>query len=1069
MPPRGCILHCIVTAKGPTVNPLITLLRLVLAFTLVSGSSQALELLSANTRGNPAGLTVLFSAPLDPATATNPSHYTIDHGVVVTGASLDADGRTVILETSPQTPGTTYTLTVNGLRDTAAIPNLIAPDSTIQFQAWVSADGFLRLEIYRDIPGMEVSDLVYHPRFPTTPDEVRYVSAFEAPAGLGPNLGVRLTGFLTAPATGDYVFYLCATRTGELYLSPDESVTNKVLIAADSTWAAERFWTTPPGHPRGAVNTSAPIPLVAGQRYYVETLMKNATDYATLGVAWQPPGEPVPPNGSDPIPWPSLSTYADPGAATVTITDSPVDATAAERQTAVFRCRATGAPGHLAYQWQRNQTDIPGATYHDYATPPTIASDDGAAYRCRVTVAGAAPAYSAAATLHVNADTSPPRIRHLEGSVGRTRVTLRFDEPLDPVPANNPASYTLSGGLELLGARLDFDGRTVVLKTGPQAAAQEYTVTLNGLRDLQGNTVPTNTTAVFYGWESEEFHGPFASWADVKRDYGAVGDGVADDTDAIQRAFEELGNTHFGPGAGSGGGPAYILYFPAGTYRITRTLQLFSKLEFHIAGEHPDTTQIVWDGPADGVMCWLDNVGQSTFRRLTLDGAGRTRSAIDVRHSSERYYYGHGTSGNEFTDLVFRGVKHGFRGGNPDFQVLDSEQLIERCRFLGCSEAAIRLDSFNALDWWVWDSLFDGCTVGFTNPGGGACHIYRSVFRSSTEADIVLVQCSGFASYRWNTSIGSRRFLHQYCGDPLTIHGNEIVDPLEPPALLVTAQSLLLLDNVFRSRPEHAALPAVSSPYHILSVGNVFTTSQPFDGLGRRVTVDDQIVAREQIEDPETDLPPFQPNGNRPVFEVSRDSGPGEPQLGLADLRIQQAIDEATHLSGQRPVIHLPFGCFYLQRPLVIPAGADFELIGDGGRGGGTTVLAWKGLKENPVIRILGPTRVRIREVVLRLADVDRGSGLEISGVDQPRSRVFFKGVNHGRSFFDALDFATIESRAFQQTAWADMPDDYRDITLVGGPRTQLDQDTGATTRFWGGSGGATGLTAWDEIGRAHV
>ena len=56
------------------------------------------------------------------------------------------------------------------------------------------------------------------------------------------------------------------------------------------------------------------------------------------------------------------------------------------------------------------------------------------------------------------------------------------------------------------------------------------------------------------------------------RDFGAVGDGIADDVAAVQRALDQLNRTTDANGNATGGGATGVVSFPAGTYRLASTL-----------------------------------------------------------------------------------------------------------------------------------------------------------------------------------------------------------------------------------------------------------------------------------------------------------------------------------------------------------------------------------------------------------------------------------------------------------------------------------------------------------------
>ncbi len=74
-----------------------------------------------------------FSKLLEAASATNLANYVLTNGPVISGASLAANGTTVLLTTAPLAGGSNYTLVINGVRDQAVPPNTIATNTLASF------------------------------------------------------------------------------------------------------------------------------------------------------------------------------------------------------------------------------------------------------------------------------------------------------------------------------------------------------------------------------------------------------------------------------------------------------------------------------------------------------------------------------------------------------------------------------------------------------------------------------------------------------------------------------------------------------------------------------------------------------------------------------------------------------------------------------------------------------------------------------------------------------------------------------------------------------------------------
>jgi hypothetical protein len=143
--------------------------------------------------------------------------------------------------------------------------------------------GSILCEYFRGISGGSVADLTKHPTFPMSPTDSELIKAFEIPSNDEQEYGSVIRGYLTAPSTGNYTFWIVADDAGELYLSDGEQPEHRGKIASCPAWCdphqADKF----------PEQKSQPIALEGGKRYYIEAWHKQEGGPGHLSVAWQLP------------------------------------------------------------------------------------------------------------------------------------------------------------------------------------------------------------------------------------------------------------------------------------------------------------------------------------------------------------------------------------------------------------------------------------------------------------------------------------------------------------------------------------------------------------------------------------------------------------------------------------------------------------------------------------------------------------------------------------------------------------------------------------------------------------
>ena len=141
----------------------------------------------------------------------------------------------------------------------------------------------------------------------TAPTSTATVSSLEAPSDSGDDYAARLRGYLTAPETGNYYFWIAGSNAAELWLSNDAEPVNafrRARVVAGST--APQNWTIEAGQ------KSPWMALEQGKRYYIEVRHKAGSGSGdNLAVGWSRPGEATNAPG-EVVPGHVLSPWSEP-------------------------------------------------------------------------------------------------------------------------------------------------------------------------------------------------------------------------------------------------------------------------------------------------------------------------------------------------------------------------------------------------------------------------------------------------------------------------------------------------------------------------------------------------------------------------------------------------------------------------------------------------------------------------------------------------------------------------------------------------------------------------------------
>ncbi len=497
---------------------------------------------------------------------------------------------------------------------------------------------------------------------------------------------------------------------------------------------------------------------------------------------------------------------------------------------------------------------------------------------------------------------------------------------------------------------------------------------------------------------------PRSDWINIKADISpkAVGDGIADDTRAIQAALNEVSEQT--------GRPATV-YLPPGTYRITRTLELKQKDGVAVMG-CGRLTRILWDGPGgkgdDARMFWSNGSPRSRYIGLTWDGQGKAHVGFD--HDSKGYFETEIDHRHEaFLNFTGSGIRIGHDQNTPGAQAT-AETTYANCLFVNC-ENGFTLMQFNDYNHTVTGCEFRGCGVAVNSVGGANFYVRDTHFENSRGTDIRARGEHGI-SVRRCTSTGSHMFLEEATIAPLTVQDCQVSAWTNPTgAITLGSGPVLLFDCVFANPPgRHPPITVSGGQSLVYST----TKSAGTDGLvepGSSPNI--------------TEIPPGKLGGSlkSPAQAFFRDTAriPGKVFDARGDFGAKgdgrtddyaaaQATINAARAHGKGAIAYFPSGTYPVSSPITM-TGGDYYLGGCGVH----TQLRGRTSPGQPVVQIEDPRDIILDNIAVYGDGGENSSDIVQTGSGVSRihyERVWVSGMYTKKPFVGGLHVRSLAQGA---------------------------------------------------------